>query len=179
LKADTFCVRFDSVKSRNLSTARQTLNFNTQRLASVESRHQIPYCGPVPLVPLHQPTQVSHMAASHVIFHKATRLSHGAATLKPAQQSSNGARTGPKVPPDDTVTDCRGCGHHPKMPQLAMRPGIASPKHSRAQKQDAKTQRARFPLTLSDTRRHRAKPRRCRGYVDAVQGRQTRIPRRG
>ena len=111
---------------------------------SAESNHQIPYCGPMPLV--HPPgnTSIAHGCVPHVIFHKATRLTHGTANLKPAQQSSNGAQTGPKVPPDDTVTDCRGCGYIGKSPELATCPVLhrQSARNNKAESMFAVAERA-------------------------------------
>ena len=126
LKADTFFARVRRVKNRDLSTARQRSILMRIGITSVESHHQVPYCGPMPLVHPPANTSIAHGCVPHVIFHKATCLTHGRANLKLAQQSSNGAQTGPKVPSDDTVTDFRGCGYIGKSPELATCPVLHS-----------------------------------------------------
>eukprot|EP00966_Prymnesium_polylepis_P146186 3376703-Prymnesium_polylepis.1 len=66
---------------------------------SEEPHSQIPYCGFMPYVHP-QLTQDLHTAASHTALHDISqkrRFSlNGAAHVKAAQQSSNGARTGAK-----------------------------------------------------------------------------------
>ena len=174
LKADTFFASDLRVKSRDLSTARQRSILTRIGIASAEYHHQIPYYGLMPLV--HPPANISitHGCLPHVIFHKATRLTHGTANLKPAQQSSNGARTGAKC--------------HLMMPQLkGERAGIfprchscprARALHRRAHtttKQACCTQRPSALLSTQPACRKRcASPRPARRYEDVDETRTRR-----
>ena len=122
MKADTFFAPVRRVKYRDLSTTSQGSILMRIAITSVKAHHQVPYCGPMPLLHPRANTSIAHGCVPHVIFHKATRLTLAGANLKPTQQSSNGAQTGPKVPPNDTVMDCRGCGYIGKSPELATCP---------------------------------------------------------
>ena len=130
MNATLFLHSFGRVKYRDLSTARQRSILMRIGITSVESHHQVPYCGPMPLVHPPANTSIAHGCVPHVIFHKATCLTHlsrkGKSQTTVAQQSSNGAQTGPKVPSDDTVTDFRGCGYIGKSPELATCPVLHS-----------------------------------------------------
>jgi hypothetical protein len=146
---------------------------------SAEPNHQIPYCGPMPLVHPQGNTSIAHGCVPHVIFHKATRLTHGTANLKPAQQSSNGAQTGPKVPPDDTVTDCRGCGYLGKSPELATCPVLnrQSARNNKAESMFAVAERAApdpsgLPQTTDEHKTSRVADKRMSTRLEHVDDRE-------